>query len=77
MHVRFHRSGLDLSRLEAVFLTHLHADHVGDLSGMLLYGSGARVRDNWPLAPVWSPARSRSTTADYGGGFERGRSMAA
>ena len=37
-------AGLDFSRLEAVFLTHLHADHVGDLPGMLLYGWG------WPRA---------------------------
>ena len=40
----FADAGLDFSRLEAVFLTHLHADHVGDLPGMLLYGWGARVR---------------------------------
>ena len=41
----FAEAGLDFSRLEAVFLTHLHADHVGDLPGMLLYGWGARVRE--------------------------------
>jgi len=29
--------------LEAVFLTHLHADHTGDLAGMLLYPWGVRV----------------------------------
>ena len=26
-------AGLGFSRLEAVFLTHLHADHIGDLAG--------------------------------------------
>jgi ribonuclease BN (tRNA processing enzyme) len=31
----FTEAGLDFSRLEAVFLTHPHADHVGDLPGML------------------------------------------
>jgi ribonuclease BN (tRNA processing enzyme) len=39
----FAAAGLDFSRLEAVFLTHLHADHVGDLPGMLLYPWGIRV----------------------------------
>ncbi len=34
--------GLDFTRLEAVFLTHLHADHVGDLPGMILYPWGIR-----------------------------------
>jgi ribonuclease BN (tRNA processing enzyme) len=41
----FANAGLDFSRLEAVFLTHLHADHIGDLPGMLLYGWGVRTGD--------------------------------
>jgi ribonuclease BN (tRNA processing enzyme) len=55
----FAEAGLGFSCLEAVFLTHLHADHVGDLPGMLLYGWGARVRDDRPLAPigVYGPSR--------------------
>jgi ribonuclease BN (tRNA processing enzyme) len=55
----FANSGLDFSRLEAVFLTHLHADHIGDLPGMLLYPWGDREGDNGPLAPirVYGPAR--------------------
>jgi ribonuclease BN (tRNA processing enzyme) len=42
-----------------VFLTHLHADHTGDLAGMLLYPCGVRVGDNGPLAPirVYGPSR--------------------
>ena len=45
----FAEAGLDFTRLEAVFLTHLHADHIGDLPGMLLYPWGVRVGDNGPL----------------------------
>ena len=36
-------AGLDFRRLEAVFLTHLHIDHIGDLPGMILYPWGVRT----------------------------------
>jgi ribonuclease BN (tRNA processing enzyme) len=42
-------AGLDFRCLEAVFITHLHADHVGDLPGMLLYPWGVRTA---PLPPI-------------------------
>jgi ribonuclease BN (tRNA processing enzyme) len=45
-------AGLDFRDLEAVFLTHLHADHTGDLPGLLLYGWGARSNGHGPLAPI-------------------------
>lgn len=32
--------GLKLGQLRAVFVTHLHADHVGDYPGLLIYGWG-------------------------------------
>ena len=48
----FVAAGLDFTRLEAVFLTHLHADHVGDLPGMLLYPWGVRAGENGPLPPI-------------------------
>jgi ribonuclease BN (tRNA processing enzyme) len=62
----FAEAGLDFSRLEAVFLTHLHADHVGDLPGMLLYGWGVRVRDNRQVAPIRVYGPSRPETLSPG-----------
>jgi ribonuclease BN (tRNA processing enzyme) len=48
----FVEAGLDFRRLEAVFLTHLHVDHAGDLAGMLLYPWGVRFDDHGPLPPI-------------------------
>jgi len=48
----FAGAGLGFAHLEAVFLTHLHADHIGDLPGMLLYGWGARAGADGPSAPI-------------------------
>ena len=46
-------AGLDFTRLEAVFLSHLHVDHTGDLAGMLLYPWGVRVEEGGgPLPPI-------------------------
>jgi ribonuclease BN (tRNA processing enzyme) len=52
-------AGLDFTSLEAVFLTHLHVDHVGDLPGMLLYPWGIREDAGGPLPPVrvYGPSR--------------------
>lgn len=50
---------LDFSCLDAVFLTHPHAEHIGDLPGMLLYPWGGRAGPDGPLPPVrvYGPAR--------------------
>jgi len=52
-------AGLDFRRLEAVLVTHLHADHTGDLPGMLIYPWGVRLGGDGPLPPirVYGPAR--------------------
>jgi ribonuclease BN (tRNA processing enzyme) len=68
----FADAGLSFSRLEAVFLTHLHADHVGDLPGMLLYGWGVREGSDGPLPPirVYGPPRP-GTLPDGDAAFHR------
>src|SRR5580693_5954694 len=45
-------AGLDFTRLEAIFLTHLHVDHTGDLPGLLLYPWGVRTGGDGPLPPI-------------------------
>jgi ribonuclease BN (tRNA processing enzyme) len=57
----FVEAGLDFTRLEAVFLSHLHVDHTGDLPGMLLYpwgcASGRAVVRSHPSASMDRPRR--------------------
>jgi ribonuclease BN (tRNA processing enzyme) len=52
-------AGLDFARLEAVFITHLHVDHVGDLAGLLLYPWGLRAGPDGspPPVQVYGPRR--------------------
>jgi ribonuclease BN (tRNA processing enzyme) len=55
----FADAGLDFRRVEAVLITHLHADHTGDLPGMLIYPWGLRAGEDGPLPPirVYGPSR--------------------
>jgi ribonuclease BN (tRNA processing enzyme) len=49
----FVEADLDFTRLDAVFVTHLHVDHTGDLTGMLLNPWGLRAHgDGRPPPPV-------------------------
>jgi len=59
-------AGLDFTRLEAIFITHLHTDHTGDLTGMLLYPWGVRCGTDGPLAPIRVHGPSRPRTLPTG-----------
>jgi ribonuclease BN (tRNA processing enzyme) len=61
-------AGLDFARLSAVFLTHLHADHIGDLPGMLIYPWGGRVSDDGALDPIRVYGPSRPAVVPTGDG---------
>jgi ribonuclease BN (tRNA processing enzyme) len=60
-------AGLDFARLEAVFLTHLHVDHIGDLAGLLIYPWGGRVGSDGPLPPVQVYGPGRPDAVPVGG----------
>src|SRR5947207_15229637 len=46
----FAGAGLSFSHLEAVFLTHLHADHIGDLAGIAALRVGSAGGRSRPAA---------------------------
>ncbi|WP_405602486.1 MULTISPECIES: MBL fold metallo-hydrolase [unclassified Streptomyces] len=57
---RLHDSGLGepgvLDTLAAVFLTHLHSDHVVDLNNLLSFGAFNGLESSGRSVPVWAPA---------------------
>ncbi|MFI0368887.1 MBL fold metallo-hydrolase [Actinomadura sp. 1N219] len=56
----------DLGHLRAVFLTHLHSDHIADYPGLLLYGicGGGLGRDDRPVR-VFGPGRRGALPAVF------------
>jgi len=62
----FADAGIDFARLDGVFLSHLHADHTGDLAGLLLYPWGVRVRPDGPVQPVHVYGPGRPTQVPTG-----------
>jgi ribonuclease BN (tRNA processing enzyme) len=63
--------GLDFRQLEAVFLSHFHADHTGDLPGLLIYPWGIRNGPDGPLPPVRVYGPSRADALPVGDGAFR------
>ena len=61
---RYFAMGVPLSRMDKVFLTHIHADHMSDLTWIYCFGPSADRK--WPLY-VWGPGRSRFTWTDPDG----------
>ena len=51
----FQAMGITFSRMDKVFLSHLHGDHMSDLT--MIYGFGAAGDRKWPLY-VWGPGPS-------------------
>jgi ribonuclease Z len=55
--------GIAFSRMDKIFITHLHADHMSDLSA--IYGFGPASDRKWPLY-VWGQAPSGITCPAWG-----------
>jgi ribonuclease Z len=59
----YNAMGIAFSRMDKIFITHLHADHMSDLSAIYCFGpSGDR---KWPLY-VWGQSRSGITCPAWG-----------
>ncbi len=53
--VKYWAMGINLDKIYRIFLTHLHADHMGDLP--FVYGFGPSFGRYWPLY-IWGPSDS-------------------
>ena len=53
--IKYWAMGINLDKLYRIFLAHLHADHMGDLS--FVYGFGPSYGRSWPLY-IWGPSDS-------------------
>lgn len=66
-----HGSSLFLQNLRALFLTHLHQDHIADYPALLLIGPGAGLGSRQPLRVIGPCARGQLET-DVTGYIQRG-----
>lgn len=66
-----HGSSLFLQNLRALFLTHLHQDHIADYPSLLLIGSGAGLGTQGPV-PVIGPCTRGVLENDVTGYLQRG-----
>lgn len=55
--------GISFSRMDKIFITHLHADHMSDLSAIYCFGPAADRK--WPLY-VWGQKRSGIVSPAWG-----------
>ncbi|MFH1136242.1 MAG: MBL fold metallo-hydrolase [Pseudomonadota bacterium] len=62
--IKYWAMGINLDKLDRIFLAHLHADHMGDLS--FVYGFGPSYGRLWPLY-VWGPSDSNFVYTDPNG----------
>ncbi len=60
--LRFAEAGASVAPLDAILLTHLHADHVGDLAGILNSGGFEGRSDSLPIIGPDSAERFPGTT---------------
>ena len=51
----YYAMGITASRMDKIFLSHLHADHMSEL--MMIYGFGPTSDRKWPLY-IWGPSPS-------------------
>ncbi|MFE5598168.1 MBL fold metallo-hydrolase [Streptomyces coelicoflavus] len=68
---QYMRAGLGFDGLQAVFLTHLHADHVSDYYNLFLLAGGLpNSRDDviTTAIPVYGPGPAGALPPKYGGG---------
>lgn len=62
--IKYWAMGINMERMDRIFLAHLHADHMGDLP--FVYGFGPSYGRYWPLY-IWGPSDSGFVYTDPAG----------